>query len=117
MAKKLKALREMSDADLAKELAGLRSQLQDQRFALAGRRFTRVREVRDVKKSIARILTIQKERNLTSNKVEASESNANFSAGRQPKEKSSQKREALSGTPSEKPKAEKKEDKKTDAKA
>jgi len=71
MAKKLKALREMSDADLAKELIGLRSQLQDQRFSLAGRRLTRVREVRDAKKSIARILTIQNERKLSASKVEA----------------------------------------------
>lgn len=93
MAKKLKELREMSDADLAKELAGLRSQLQDQRFSLAGRRLTRVRDVRDVKKGIARILTIQNERKLSAAKVEAPAKKVEAKV-EEPKKEESKKEEA-----------------------
>ncbi len=59
---KIKELRDKSDVELERMLAELRSKLQDQRFGLAGRRFKRVREVRDVRKGIARILTLMKER-------------------------------------------------------
>lgn len=59
---KIKELREKSDVELDRVLAELRSRLQDQRFGLAGRRLKRVREVRDVRKDIARILTLKKER-------------------------------------------------------
>ncbi|MFH1047567.1 MAG: 50S ribosomal protein L29 [Patescibacteria group bacterium] len=67
---KIKELREKSDVELDKMLVELQSQLQDQRFALAGRRLTRVREVREVKKRIAKILTVKTERELASKKVE-----------------------------------------------
>jgi large subunit ribosomal protein L29 len=66
----IKELREKTDVELDKILAELRSQLQDQRFAIAGRRLTRVREVREVKKAIARIMTLKKQRELASPKVE-----------------------------------------------
>jgi len=68
---KIKELREKSDVELNKLLTELQSKLQDLRFAVAGRRLKRVREMREAKKGIARILTLMKERELASNKVEA----------------------------------------------
>lgn len=59
---KIKELREKTDVELDKTLAELRSKRQDQQFAIAGRRMKRVREVRDVRKGIARIMTLKKER-------------------------------------------------------
>jgi ribosomal protein L29 len=59
---KIKELRDKSDVELDKMLAEYRSKLQDQRFAIAGRRLKRVREVRDIRKGIAQILTLKKER-------------------------------------------------------
>ncbi|MEA3249182.1 MAG: 50S ribosomal protein L29 [Patescibacteria group bacterium] len=59
---KIKELREKSDVELERMLAEFRSKLQDQRFAVAGRRLKRVREMREIKKGIAQILTLQKER-------------------------------------------------------
>lgn len=59
---KIKELREKSEIELDKELAELQSKMQDQRFAVAGRRLTRVREMRSARKDIARILTLKKER-------------------------------------------------------
>lgn len=59
---KIKELREKTDVELDKMLAEFRSKRQDQQFAIAGRRMKRVREVRDVRKGIAQILTLKKER-------------------------------------------------------
>lgn len=61
---KIKELREKSDIELDRMLAELRSKLQDQKFAIAGRRLKRVHEVRDVRTDIARIMTLKKERAL-----------------------------------------------------
>jgi large subunit ribosomal protein L29 len=68
---KIKELREKSDVELNKMLTELQSKLQDLRFSVAGRRLKRVREMRDIKKGIARIMTLMKERELASKKVEA----------------------------------------------
>lgn len=68
---KTKEIRDLSDAELDKKLAELRSQLQDLRFAAAGRRLSQVRDMRAAKKNIARILTVKKERELDASKVEA----------------------------------------------
>lgn len=65
---KIKELREKSDIELEKTLAESRSGLQDRRFAIAGRRLKRVREVRDIRKNIARTLTLIGERKSEKNK-------------------------------------------------
>ncbi|HCC22425.1 50S ribosomal protein L29 [Candidatus Uhrbacteria bacterium RIFOXYC2_FULL_47_19] len=64
---KMKELKEKSDAELGRLLAELQSQLQDHRFAAVGRRLTRVRELRTIRKDIARILYVRHERTLSGN--------------------------------------------------
>ncbi|MBU0625085.1 50S ribosomal protein L29 [Patescibacteria group bacterium] len=70
MAMKIKELREKSDLELDKLLTELMSQLQDCRFAVAGRRLKRVREMLEARKTIARILTLKKERQSVAGHVE-----------------------------------------------
>ncbi|MEK9152632.1 MAG: 50S ribosomal protein L29 [Patescibacteria group bacterium] len=58
----VKELREKSDIELDKVLAGLRDGGRDSRFRLAGRELAGVRAVREAKKTIARILTLKTQR-------------------------------------------------------
>jgi large subunit ribosomal protein L29 len=69
---KIKELREKSDLELDKSLVDLQSRLQDCRFAIAGRRFKRVREMLDIRKTIARILTLKKERQTAGQQIDIS---------------------------------------------
>lgn len=59
---KMQELREKTDAELNRMLAELRSSLQEKRFQVASRQLTSVREIRDQKRTVARILTLQRER-------------------------------------------------------
>ncbi|MBI4457748.1 50S ribosomal protein L29 [Candidatus Uhrbacteria bacterium] len=59
---KVKELREKSDVEIEKMLVELREKVRDSRFRLAGREMARVREVRDNKKTIARLLTLKTQR-------------------------------------------------------
>ena len=55
-------LREKTDVELDRLLADLRNKVMDQRFAIASGQLAKVREVRDAKRTIARILTLKKSR-------------------------------------------------------
>ena len=59
---KIQELREKTDAELDRMLTDLRGSLQDQRFKVASRQLKQVRDIRDTKRTIARILTLQKQR-------------------------------------------------------
>ena len=58
---KINELRDKSDIELDKLLTETHSQLQDQRFAVAGRRLKLVRAMREAKKTVARIMTLKKQ--------------------------------------------------------
>lgn len=58
----LKELRKKSDEELKKLLAEQREKLREIRFKVSSRQYKAVRDVRKIKKIIAQILTIQKER-------------------------------------------------------
>lgn len=57
-------IREMSAAELDTKLAGLKEELFNLRFQMATGQCENPMEIREVKKSIARIKTIQREREL-----------------------------------------------------
>ena len=57
-------IRQLSDADLEKQLEESRRELFNLRFRLASRQLANHRELRKVKKDIARIETIKRERQL-----------------------------------------------------
>jgi large subunit ribosomal protein L29 len=59
---KINEIKEKSDVELDKELAALRDKLRDLRFKIAARRLTDVREVRETRKTIARIMTVRRTR-------------------------------------------------------
>jgi large subunit ribosomal protein L29 len=59
---KAQELRKKSDSELQKILQQKRERLQNLRFDLASGRVKNVREIREIKKDIARILTILNER-------------------------------------------------------
>lgn len=59
---KTKELREKSDAELAKMLAESRGSLRDLRFKGAAHQLKDVREVREGKRLVARILTLMTQR-------------------------------------------------------
>ncbi|MBQ0066971.1 MAG: 50S ribosomal protein L29 [Phascolarctobacterium sp.] len=61
---KIKEIREMSAADLDKKLAALKEELFNLRFQMATGQCENPTKVREVRKSIARILTIQREAEL-----------------------------------------------------
>lgn len=61
---KIKELREKQDLELDKILAELREDLHAMRFKDSGKQLKGVRAIRKVKKDIARILTLKKERQL-----------------------------------------------------
>jgi large subunit ribosomal protein L29 len=59
---KIQELREKTDAELGRLLTELRGGLQEQRFKIASKQLKGVRDVRDAKRTVARILTLQKQR-------------------------------------------------------
>ncbi|MEY4722597.1 MAG: Ribosomal protein [Candidatus Parcubacteria bacterium] len=59
---KIKELRDKTDQELDKLLAELRDTVRDLRFRIAARRLTDVRQVREAKKAIARVLTLRRSR-------------------------------------------------------
>jgi len=58
----IKELRDKTDVELDRLLVELRNKTREQRFRIAARQLSDVREVRDAKKTIARILTLKKQR-------------------------------------------------------
>lgn len=61
---KIKEVRDLSAADLEKKLAELKEELFNIRFQMATGQCENPTKVRDIKKSIARIKTIQREAEL-----------------------------------------------------
>ena len=68
---KVSEIREMSDDQLVAELAETRRQLFDLRFQAATERLDAPSELRKLRKKIARILTVENERQETEAPVEA----------------------------------------------
>ncbi|KPJ85248.1 hypothetical protein AMJ57_03785 [Parcubacteria bacterium SG8_24] len=62
---KMQELREKSDIELDRLLVTLRDRIRDLRFRVAARQLGDVRDIREAKKDVARILTLQKERRET----------------------------------------------------
>ena len=63
---KTKEIREMSGSDLDAKLAGLKDVLFNLRFQMATGQLENPMKIREVKKSIAQIKTIQREREINS---------------------------------------------------
>lgn len=63
---KTKEIREMSGSDLDVKLAGLKDELFNLRFQMATGQLENPMKIREVKKSIAQIKTIQREREINS---------------------------------------------------
>ena len=61
---KVKEIREMSAEDMSQKLASLKEELFNLRFQHATGQLENTMRIRDVKKSIARIKTIQREQEL-----------------------------------------------------
>ena len=61
-------IKEMSSPELEKELGELKNELFKLRFSLATNGLDNPMKIREVKKDIARIKTVLRERELTSNK-------------------------------------------------
>ncbi|MEE8418898.1 MAG: 50S ribosomal protein L29 [Dehalococcoidales bacterium] len=61
---KAEEIRELSSEDLSKQMESARRQLFDLRFQAATRQLVNHREIRTVKRNIARLLTILREREL-----------------------------------------------------
>ncbi len=61
---KIKELRDKKDLELDKLLAELREEQHALRFKDSGKQLKEVRDIRKVKKDIARILTLKRERQL-----------------------------------------------------
>lgn len=64
-----KEVRELSDAELAGKVKTLKEELFNLRFQLATRQLDNPMRIRDVKKDIARVKTIQRERELRHERV------------------------------------------------
>ncbi len=62
MPMEIKDLRDKTDVELDRLLAELRDKVRSMRFRIAARQLNDVREVREAKKSIARILTLRRQR-------------------------------------------------------
>ena len=65
---KINKIKEMSSPELEKELVELKSELFKLRFSLATHGLDNPMKIKEVKKDIARIKTILRERELTENK-------------------------------------------------
>jgi len=61
---KLRELKHLPDLELKKSLENSREKLRSLRFDLASGKVKNVREIREIKKTIARILTLLKERKI-----------------------------------------------------
>ena len=61
---KVNEIREMSAEDMSQKLASLKEELFNLRFQLATGQLENTMRIKDVKKTIARIKTIQREREL-----------------------------------------------------
>ena len=64
-------LRELSDAELVEKHAEYKQDLFNLRFQLVTGQLDNVRELKQAKRSIARVLTVQRERELAAQKTEA----------------------------------------------
>lgn len=64
-----KDVRDLSDAELASKVKGLKEELFNLRFQLATRQLDNPMRIREVKKDIARVKTIQRERELRRERV------------------------------------------------
>lgn len=58
---KIKELRRLSLSELQKKLIESREKLRDLRFKIASKQVKNIREIREIKKTIARILTLLKQ--------------------------------------------------------
>lgn len=56
---KITELRDKSDVELDRTLTELRNKVRDMRFKVASRQMSSVRDIREAKRSIARILTLK----------------------------------------------------------
>jgi large subunit ribosomal protein L29 len=65
---KINKIKEMSSPDLEKELGELKNELFKLRFSLATNGLDNPMKIKEVKKDIARIKTVLRERELTENK-------------------------------------------------
>ena len=65
---KISKIREMSSADLNKELGELKSELFKLKFSLASNGLDNPMKIKEVKKDIAKINTILTQRNIAENK-------------------------------------------------
>ena len=65
---KINKINEMSSPDLEKELGELKNELFKLRFSLATNGLDNPMKIKEVKKNIARIKTVLRERELTENK-------------------------------------------------
>jgi large subunit ribosomal protein L29 len=66
---KSKEVRDLSDAELAAKVKGLKEELFNLRFQLATRQLDNPMRIREVKKDIARVKTVQRERELRRERV------------------------------------------------
>ncbi len=64
---KVKDIRDMSDGELNQKLASLKEELFNLRFQLATGQLENPMRIKDIKKTIARIKTIQREQELKAN--------------------------------------------------
>ncbi|MDQ0204569.1 50S ribosomal protein L29 [Pectinatus haikarae] len=64
---KVKDIRDMSDGELNQKLASLKEELFNLRFQLATGQLENPMRIKDIKKNIARIKTIQREQELKAN--------------------------------------------------
>ena len=71
MAMDANELRDLSDAELVEKHAEYKQELFNLRFQLVTGQLDNVRELKQAKRSIARVLTVQRERELAAQKTEA----------------------------------------------
>ncbi len=65
---KVEEIRKMSDEELSSELASLKEELFKLRFQLATNQVDNTSQIAQVKRDIARVMTIQREKQLAANK-------------------------------------------------
>ena len=65
---KVEEIRKMSDEELSSELASLKEELFKLRFQLATTQLDNTAQIAQVKRDIARVMTIQREKQLAANK-------------------------------------------------
>jgi len=65
---KVEVIRKMSDEELSSELASLKEELFNLRFQHATNQLDNTAQIAQVKRDIARVMTIQREKQLAANK-------------------------------------------------